>query len=121
MNLQALLGLYQNDIRLKQLAAAISLPSPKIRIQVDNLYGSSLNLLATAVWQMTSSKTETIGNGANHVFVLNDHEEAAYFHNDIEQLTKALDICYFPDSFKKTGDYKELNSSHVMLLSLIHI
>lgn len=123
MNLQALLGLYQNDIRLKQLAAAISLPvrthpgepSPKIRVQLDNLYGSSLNFIATAVWQLTSSKTETIGNGANHIFVLNDHEEAAYFHNDLEQLTKALDICYFPDSFKKAGDYKELNSSHVML------
>jgi transcription-repair coupling factor (superfamily II helicase) len=124
MNLQALLGLYQNDIRLKQLAAAISLPdrtdqpggtSPKIRLQLDNLYGSSLNFIATAVWQMTSSKTDTIGHGANHVFVLHDHEEAAYFHNDIEQLTKALDICYFPDSFKKAGDYKELNSSHVML------
>jgi len=115
MNLQALLGLYQNDIRLKQLAAAISLPSPKIRLQLDNLYGSSLNFIATAVWQMTSSKSEAIGNGANHVFVLNDHEEAAYFHNDLEHLTKALDICYYPDSFKKAGDFKELNSSHVML------
>jgi transcription-repair coupling factor (superfamily II helicase) len=115
MNLQALLGLYQNDIRLKQLAAAISLPSPKIRVQLDNLYGSSLNFIATSVWQMSSSSTEVVAKGANHVFVLNDHEEAAYFHNDIEQLTKALDICYFPDSFKKVGEYKELNSSHVML------
>lgn len=115
MNLQVLLGLYQNDIRLKQLAAAISLPSPKIRVQLDNLYGASLNFIATAVWQMTSSSAEVIGNGANHIFVLNDHEEAAYFHNDLEQLTKALDICYFPDSFKKVGEYKDLNSSHVML------
>lgn len=106
MNLQVLLGLYQNDIRLKQLAAALSLPEPKIRVTLDNLYGSSLNLVAAAVWQLAK---------ANHVFVLNDHEEAAYFHNDLEQLTKALDICYFPDSFKKVGDYRELNSSHVML------
>ncbi|MFA6150948.1 MAG: transcription-repair coupling factor [Chitinophagaceae bacterium] len=115
MNLQVLLGLYQNDIRLKQLAAAISLPSPKIRVQLDNLFGSSLNFIATAVWQMTSSSADVVANGANHVFVLNDHEEAAYFHNDLEQLTKALDICYFPDSFKKVGEYKDLNSSHVML------
>jgi transcription-repair coupling factor (superfamily II helicase) len=64
---------------------------------------------------MTSAQTEAIAKGANHIFVLNDHEEAAYFHNDLEQLTKALDICYFPDSFKKVGEYKELNSSHVML------
>ena len=52
---------------------------------------------------------------ANHVFILNDKEEAAYFHNDMEQLTNALDICFFPDSFKRTGNFNELNSSHVML------
>ncbi|GAA4451781.1 transcription-repair coupling factor [Rurimicrobium arvi] len=115
MNLQALLGLYENDIRLKQLAAAISLPSPKIRVQLDHLYGSSVNFIGAAVWKLSSAAGEAVGGGANHVFVLNDREEAAYFHNDMEQLTKSLDICYFPDSFKKTGDYHELNSSHVML------
>ncbi|MGC4057225.1 MAG: CarD family transcriptional regulator [Chitinophagaceae bacterium] len=115
MNLQALLGLYENDIRLKQLAAAISLPSPKIRVQLDHLYGSSVNFIGAAVWKLSSAAGEAVGGGANHVFVLNDREEAAYFHNDMEQLTKSLDICYFPDSFKKTGDYHDLNSSHVML------
>ena len=106
MNLQTLLGFYQNDIRLKQIAAGISLPDPKMRLMLRNLKGSSLNFIATAVWQQSN---------ANHVFVLNDREEAAYFHNDLESLTHALDICYFPDSFKKTGDYKNLNSSHIML------
>lgn len=106
MNLQVLLGMYQNDIRLKQIAAGISLPEPKVRIYLDNLRGSSVNFIATAVWQLSD---------VNHVFVLNDREEAAYFHNDLEHLTNALDICYFPDSFKKTGSFSELNSSHVML------
>lgn len=106
MNLQTLLGFYQNDIRLKQIAAGISLPDPQMRLLLRNLKGSSVNFIATAVWQQSN---------ANHVFVLNDHEEAAYFHNDLESLTNALDICYFPDSFKKTGDYKNLNSSHIML------
>src|SRR6185437_9207532 len=106
MNLQVLLGLYQNDIRLKQIAAGISLPDSKIRVQLDNLRGSSINFIATAVWQMCD---------ANHVFVLNDREEAAYFHNDLEHLTDALDICYFPDSFKRTGNFNDLNSSHIML------
>lgn len=115
MNLQALLGLYENDIRLKQLAAAVSLPNPKLRIQLDNLYGSSINFLAATVWKLSSAAGEVVGDGANHVFVLNDREEAAYFHNDMEQLTKSLDVCYFPDSFKKPGDYADLNSSHVML------
>lgn len=106
MNLQVLLGLYQNDNRLKELAAGISLPFPKHRLSLQQLRGSSINFIATTIWQLSE---------ANHVFVLNDREEAAYFHNDLEHLTNALDIFYFPDSFKKTGAYSELNSSHVML------
>jgi transcription-repair coupling factor (superfamily II helicase) len=106
MNLQVLLDLYQNDIRLKQIAAGVSLPDPKIRVYLDNLRGSAINFVATAVWQMSD---------VNHLFILNDNEEAAYFHNDLEHLTKALDICYFPDSFKRTGNFSELNSSHIML------
>lgn len=106
MNLQVLLGLYQNDIRLKQIAAAISLPEPKLRAYFDNLRGSAINMIAASIWQQSDT---------NHVFILNDKEEAAYFHNDLEHLTGALDICFFPDSFKRTGHYNELNSSHVML------
>ncbi len=106
MNLQVLQGLYQNDIRIKQIAAGISLSEPRIRVTLTNLRGSSINFIGTAVWQLSD---------ANHVFILNDREEAAYFHNDLEHLTGALDICYFPDSFKKAGSYNELNASHVML------
>ncbi|MEI8278208.1 MAG: transcription-repair coupling factor [Bacteroidota bacterium] len=106
MNLQVLLGLYQNDIRLKQIAAGITLPGPKLRIALDDLRGSAINFIATTIWQLSD---------ANHVFILNDKEEAAYFQNDLEHLTNALDICFFPDSFKKPGAYHDLNSGHVML------
>ncbi len=106
MNLQVLLGLYENDVRLKQLAAAVSLPEPSGPIYLDNLHGSAVNMVAATIWRLTD---------LNHVFILNDKEEAAYFHNDLEHLTEALDICYFPDSFKRSGHFNELNSSHVML------
>lgn len=106
MNLQVLLGLYHNDIRLKSLAAGLSLPDPLLRAYLDGLRGSSVAFVAAAVWHLSD---------ANHVIVLNDKEEAAYFHNDLEHLTAALDIHYFPDSFKKTAQFGELNSSHLML------
>ena len=106
MNLQVLQEQYKNDIRIKEIAGGTSLSEPKVRIQLNNLRGSSLNFIATAVWQLSET---------NHVFILNDKEEAAYFHNDIENLTQALDICFFPDSFKREGSFNELNSSHVML------
>lgn len=105
MNLQYLLGLYQQDERLKQLAGGISLPHPKLRVCLDNLHGDAAVFNAAALWQLSD---------ANHVLVLPDKEEAAYFQNDLEHLTNALDIHYFPDSFKKfsTG---LLNSTGVML------
>ena len=106
MNLDVLQGLYQNDIRIKQIAAGLALPGHKLRVYLDNLRGSSVNFIASALWQQSD---------VNHVFILNDKEEAAYFHNDIEHLTKGLDIFFFPDSFKRTGFFNELNSSHVML------
>jgi transcription-repair coupling factor (superfamily II helicase) len=106
MNLEVLQGLYQNDIRVKQIAAGIALPGHKLRLYLDNLRGSSVNFIATALWQTSE---------VNHVFILNEKEEAAYFHNDIEHLTKALDVMFFPDSFKRMGNFSELNSSHVML------
>lgn len=106
MNLQVLLGMYQNDIRLKQIAAGISLPDHKVRINLENLRGASINFIATTIWLLSD---------CNHVFILNDKEEAAYFHNDLEHLTGALDIFLFPDSFKKIGAFNELNSSHIML------
>jgi len=106
MNLEVLQALYDNDIRLKQIAAGIALPGHKLRVYLDNLRGSSINFVASAVWRLTD---------ANHVFILSDKEDAAYFHNDMEHLTKGLDIFFFPDSFKRTGFFNELNSSHVML------
>ncbi len=106
MNLQVLQEQYKNDYRIKEIAGSTSLSEPKVRVQLKNLRGAAINFIATAVWQLGDT---------NHVFILNDKEEAAYFHNDIENLTQALDICFFPDSFKKEGSFNDLNSSHVML------
>ncbi len=106
MNLEVLQGAYQNDVRIKNITAAIAIPNRKLRLYLENLRGSSVNFISTAVWQSSD---------ANHIFILNDKEEAAYFLNDTEHLTEALDVCFFPDSFKKTGSFNELNSSHVML------
>lgn len=125
MNLQTLLGLYNNDNRLKQLADVLLLPDTNKRILLNNLKGTSINFIATSVWQHTHGSALSDHKGLNHVFVLDDKEEAAYFHNDIENLTQALDICFFPDSFKRSGNYAERNSSHIMLrteaLSKMHL
>lgn len=106
MNIQAVLQLYQRDTRLQQLVKGIHLSSPQY-FQLTGLTGSATTFVAAGAWELSAS--------TNHLFILNDKEEAAYFHNDLEQLSQALDIFYFPDSFKKTGQFNELNGSHSML------
>ncbi len=107
MNLQYLQELYLHHNANSKLTDGINLSSPKI-FNLKNLHASSRAFLFGAFFSK---------NNYNHIIIENDYEAAAYLHNDIEQITKALDICYFPDSFKHKGEYSKLNSSHVMLRS----
>lgn len=105
---QELLQLYQNNPRLFQLADRISFAQPQ-KIYAKGLLGSSPVFLTAATFLHPSCQQ------LNHLVILNDAEEAAYFHNTLENLTGALDIFYFPSSFKNRKNYRLLNSSHVML------
>src|ERR1700741_3502513 len=108
MGVQDLLKQYQNTPRLFQLADRLLFAQPQ-KIYLKNLRGSSSQFIAASVFLHSSCSQ------LNHLIVLNDAEEAAYFHNTLENLTEALDIFYFPSSFKNRKNYKLLNSSHVML------
>jgi transcription-repair coupling factor (superfamily II helicase) len=108
MNLEVLMNGYINDPRCSQIADKILLPSPQ-RIHLSGLAGSASQFLIAAVFNQ--EKTAHL----NHLIIVRDAEEAAYYHNTLENLTKALDIFYFPSSFKNKKNYRLLNSSHVML------
>lgn len=105
MNLQYLQNLYAQHPCLKPLADDLLLPAPRL-IQLKNLQQSALAFFSAALFH---------AQDFNHLFVFDDKETAAYFHNDFETLSAALDVCLFPDSYKKTGSIGELNNSHVML------
>ena len=119
MNLSVLLDQYRNSPRLFQLADRLSfadltptLPQgegEKQKIFLKNLRGSSAEFVVSSVFMHERSAA------LNHLVVLNDAEEAAYFQNTVENLTNALDIFYFPSSYKNRKNFKLLNSSHVML------
>ena len=108
MSFRALLNKYKNSPRLFQLADRFSC-AQKQKIYLKNLRGSSSQFVAAAIFTHSSCSQ------LNHVFICNDAEDAAYFHNTIENLTEALNIFYFPSSFKNRKNYRLLNSSHVML------
>jgi len=108
MSVQGLLDVYKNSPHLFQLADRISFAQPQ-KIQLENLYGSSSQFVLASILQHDSCSQ------LNHLIVLNDAEDAAYFHNTLENLTGALDLFYFPSSFKQKKNFSLLNSSHVML------
>lgn len=108
MNLEVLLKEYANDPRCFQIADRITLSQPQ-RIHLQGLRGSASQFIITAVF------TQPATSQLNHVIVLRDAEEAAYVHNTLENLTSALDLFYFPSSFKNAKNFRLLNSSHVML------
>ncbi len=108
MNLSVLLQDFKNDPRIFSLADRITMSAPSHTF-LKNLHGSASQFVVTAIFQHESCAQ------INHLVVLNDAEEAAYFHNTLENLSGALDLFYFPASFKNKKNFKLLNSSHVML------
>jgi transcription-repair coupling factor (superfamily II helicase) len=108
MNLQTLLDGYKNSPRLFELADRLSNAQPE-HIHLKNLQGSSPAFVINGIFQ--HEKTASL----NHVVICEDAEYAAYLHNTLENLTNALDLFYFPSSFKNRKNFRLLNSSHVML------
>ncbi|HTE27187.1 DEAD/DEAH box helicase [Flavitalea sp.] len=108
MNLQTLLDGYKNSPRLFELADRLSYEQPE-HIHLKNLQGSSPAFVINGVFQHPKSSS------LNHVVICEDAEYAAYLHNTLENLTNALDLFYFPSSFKNRKNFRLLNSSHVML------
>jgi len=108
MNLQTLLGNYQSHPRTARIAEALQQTNTQ-RIVLRNLTGSAPDFIFSAVYGHKDAL------GLNHVIVLNDAEEAAYFHNTLENLISPIDLFYFPTSFKNDRNFRLLNSSHVML------
>lgn len=79
------------------------------RVSISGLSGSSSQFVFSSVFTHPSAKE------LNHIIILRDAEEAAYFHNTLENISGALNLFYFPSSFRNKRNYRLLNTSHVML------
>ena len=112
MNEQSLFERLEQSPLLNNLADRIAMSTGKenpLQVFLQNLNGSSAAFVLQSIF--SNPKTKYL----NHIVVLNDAEESAYFFNSIESLTEALDLFYFPSSFKSPHNFSALNPSHVML------
>lgn len=108
MNLDVLTESYERDARIISIADGILLPNAQ-PFYLSGLLGSASQFVFSAVFNQEKAAH------LNHMIILRDAEEAAYFHNTIENITGALDLFYFPSSFKTKKNFTQLNPSHVML------
>ena len=112
MNEQSLFERFHNSPLLNNLVDRIAmskLENKPYQVFLQNLNGSAAAFVLQTIFN--NAKTDYY----NHVIVLNDAEEAAYFFNSIESVTEALDLFYFPSSYKMPQNFSLLNPSHVML------
>ncbi len=108
MDLNELLSQYSGeDVRVKEIIEQIegSENQSSKNLHLKGIVGSALSFIASGVYQHSKK---------NHLFILNDKEEAAYFLNDLENLLGKKDILFIPDSFKKPGEFIEVNTNNIL-------
>ena len=79
---------------------------PHAKIQLKGIVGSSAAFIATAVMNAVPK---------NHLFILGDKEEAAYFLNDLENLNADKNCLFFPLSYKKPYEPEAVENANILL------
>ncbi len=106
MNTQELIEQYCQSEKVKDLAKLLSQNKTAGDIHISELIGSQDAFIAAAIFKSTDF---------NHLFIVNEKEEAAYFQNDLKSLLGQKDVFFFPDSFKRPQGFEEINNNNVML------
>jgi len=79
-------------------------------MNLKGLVGSSKSMLANELLKKTAQ---------NHLFILNDKEEAAYFVNDLNNLSEREQLLFFPSSYKRSIQYRQTDKGNIILRSEI--
>lgn len=105
MNQAEFLKLFKKYNQVDQIANALQ--EAEIRIHLKGLLGSSRAAIASAVASQVPG---------NHVFVLSDKEESAYFLNDLENLfPNDKHIVFYPASYRSPYQFEETDNANVVL------
>lgn len=104
MNRAEFIKLYTNDSLIRSLAELIK-PNESLKIQLHSLSGSLDAVVAAAVQEI---------NQQTSFFILQDKEEASYFHNDLQSLLQDRQIMMFPASYKKPYQLEETENANIL-------
>ncbi len=99
-----LIKLYKEHPQVNLLADVIK-PNEEGNLQAKGLIGSMDAIVAASVYGV---------NGQNHIFILHEKEEAAYFYNDLQNLLVGKEILFFPTSYKRPYQFDETENANIL-------
>ncbi|UXX80470.1 transcription-repair coupling factor [Reichenbachiella carrageenanivorans] len=105
MNSKELLSLYKSQANLQVLAESVKPNESKV-IHLKGLVGSLDAIVAAATYQ---------ANHQNHIFILHEKEEAAYFYNDLQNLLGDKEVLLFPSSYKRAYEFEETENANILM------
>lgn len=98
------ISLFKKNSQLDEVANALQ--QAEIRLQLKGLVGSSRAVISAAISAQVPG---------NHLFVLTDKEEAAYFFNDLENLfPNDKHIVFYPASYRTPYQFEETDNANVV-------
>ena len=104
MKLQDLLQRYQSHPTLVEFAARLKAAKQE-KFALKGFAGSQAAFLLTAIYRQTQR---------NMVILLNDKEEALYFHHDLKALMPQKEIFFYPASYKRPYQVEEVDNANVL-------
>ncbi|MEP2024139.1 MAG: transcription-repair coupling factor [Reichenbachiella sp.] len=105
MNQRELLSLYKSQSTIQALAEATKPNESKV-INLKGLVGSLDAVTAASIYQL---------NHQNHIFILHEKEEAAYFYNDLQNLLGDKEVLLFPSSYKRAYEFEETENANILM------
>ena len=77
-------------------------------IHLNGLTGSLASIIGAACFKLS---------GKASIFILNNKEEAAYFHNDLEQFIPENDLLFYPGSYRRPYQIEETDNANILMRS----
>lgn len=100
-----LIKIYKEDAIVSSLAEYIK-PNEGTMVHLKGCTGSLDAVLAAAVYSKQHQ---------NHLFILHEKEEAAYFANDLQNLLPGKQVFLFPSSYKRPYQFEEIENANVLM------
>jgi transcription-repair coupling factor (superfamily II helicase) len=103
MTKEDLIGLFEQSKTLTDVGLELKTDAAKIRLR--GVAGSAYAFLVSKIVKDTDQ---------DHLIVLSDKEEAAYFLSDLELLTGKKKVLFYPMSYRRAYELEETDNSNVI-------